>query len=75
MNVSVPSWIGKNKQKLEYMINNGTLVTKTPIEGMKLEPVPYNTDVDIVKIDEKGKSSILIEQVKVKKKQTNIYIF
>ncbi|MEY9975663.1 hypothetical protein [Lysinibacillus sp. RC79] len=41
---------------------------------MKLEPVPYNTDVDIVKIDEKGKSSILIEQVNVKKnKLTYIY--
>lgn len=75
INVSpVPKWIGKNKQELEYMINDDTLVTNIPIEGMKLEPVPYNTDVDIVKIDEKGKSSILMEQVKVKKnKPTYIY--
>ncbi|MGE7673435.1 hypothetical protein ACQKMV_07605 [Lysinibacillus sp. NPDC094403] len=75
INVSpIPKWIGKNKQELKYLIDDGTLVTKAPIEGMKLEPIPYNTYVDIVKIDEKGKSSILIEQVNVKKnKPTYIY--
>ncbi len=69
-----PTWIEKNKQDVELMVNNGTLVTKTPIEGMKLDPVPYSTEVDIVLLDEKGDSSILMEKVKVEKnKPTYIY--
>jgi len=62
-----PTWIEKNKQDIELMENNGTLVTKTPIEGMRLDPVPYSTEVDIVLLNEKGNSSILMEKVKVEK--------
>ncbi|MGE8002254.1 hypothetical protein [Lysinibacillus sp. NPDC093216] len=69
-----PKWIGKNKQDIEYMINEGIVITKSPIEGMKLGPVPYNTEVDIISLDERGNSSVLMEKVKVKKNEPT-YIF
>lgn len=70
----IPSWIGKDKHEVKYIEKDNKLLTKSPITGLKLNSVPYDTKVDVLLMDKQGNLSVVIQKVKVKKNKPT-YIF
>jgi len=64
-----PSWTGVNNSDLEYLINDGVALTNKAIDGVKFEAVPYDTKLDILLVDEFGNSTLIEENVIIKKNQ------
>lgn len=65
----IPYWIGNDNKEVEYVVEQEKLLTKNPISGLKLDPVPYGTEIDVLLMDELGNLSVLLEKVKVKKNE------
>lgn len=70
--IPIPTWIGIDKEDIEYIIKDEVLFTKGKISGLKLEPIPYDAEVDVLLIDEFGNSSILLQDVEILKDQSTI---
>lgn len=63
----IPYWVDENQENIrEKYIDNKVFVEKK-ISGLKLVAIPYETEVDIILIDEFGNTSVLKEKVKVSK--------
>ncbi|MDQ0859825.1 hypothetical protein [Bacillus sp. V2I10] len=65
-----PDWIGENNNALDYLIKKDSPLTSDKINGLKFDAVPYNTTFDLLLVDEFGNSSLLKEDVKIKKNKT-----
>ncbi|WP_058002213.1 hypothetical protein MHI39_09825 [Heyndrickxia sp. FSL K6-6286] len=61
-----PYWMGENNTELEYLIKKKKPLTNEKINSLKFEPVPYNTTVDVLLIDEYGNTSIVEENIRIK---------
>lgn len=70
-----PSWIGRNKNISEFTETNGEIFTNDPVKGIKLDAIPYDTSIDVILVDEFGNSTLLTENVKVKKNKKTIIPF
>ncbi|MDI3312328.1 MAG: hypothetical protein QJR05_13000 [Thermoanaerobacterium sp.] len=68
----IPSWIGNDNNEVEFIVKEEKLYTKTPISGLKLEPVPYDTDIDVLLIDEQGNMSTLFQNLKISKNKPTL---
>lgn len=70
----IPQWIDKNGEEIKYIEKKGKLFTKSPIRGLKLESVPYNSEFDVLLMDDHGNISVLFKGIKIEKnKPTSIY--
>ncbi|MEK4967508.1 MULTISPECIES: hypothetical protein [Cytobacillus] len=71
----IPYWVNADKQNIEEKFVDDKLYMKEKINGLKLLPIPYETEVDILLIDEFGNNTAIKEKVKVtKNKETYISI-
>lgn len=68
----IPTWIGIDNEEIEYIVKNETLFTKEKVSGLKLDAVPYDTEVDLLLIDEFGNTTVLFQNVKIHKYKSTI---
>lgn len=54
------------------MVEQEKIFTKNPISKLKLDAIPYDTEIDILLIDELGNVSLMFEKVKIKKNQSTL---
>jgi len=73
--VPFPSWINKENKEIDVITENDITLTNEKISGIKLEEIPYNTEFDVVFIDEFGNSTLLAENVKAQKKKSTFVQF
>lgn len=70
----IPQWIDKNGEEVKYVKKKGGLFTEAPISGVKLESVPYNSEFDVLLMDDQGNISVLFKNINIEKnKPTSIY--
>lgn len=65
-----PSWMGSTSFNPNYISQNNKRYTKEKIKGIRLDPIPYNTTVDIIWIDEFGNTNLLADNIEIKKRQS-----
>lgn len=63
----IPYWIDQNQKNIKEIYKNDKIYTDNKIFGLKLVEIPYETEIDIILIDEFGNTTILEEQVKISK--------
>ena len=68
----IPSWVGNDDKEVEYVVEQEKIFTKNPISKLKLDAIPYDTEIDILLIDELGNISLMFEKVKIKKNQSTL---
>ncbi|WP_226530874.1 hypothetical protein [Metabacillus niabensis] len=71
----VPIWVGENNDEVEFSSKGSILLTKEKVRGIKLSAIPYDTEVDIVLVDEFGNSSLISKGVKIVKDQPTTISF
>lgn len=64
-----PEWYGKDKKEVTFIEEDGEFFSKQSVEGIKLNQIPYSTSVDVVLFDEYGNSSLIKENVSIKKNE------
>lgn len=64
-----PSWYGENKDEMIFREEDNQLYSEKPVEGLVLDAIPYSTSVDVLYIDEYGNSSLIEEDIKIKKNE------
>lgn len=66
----VPNWVDNENKEIEYIVEQEQLFTTNPISKLKLNPIPYNTNIDILLLDDKGYLTLLFEKIKIEKNKT-----
>lgn len=65
-----PSWMGSTSFNPKYITHNNKSYTKEKIKGLRLDPIPYKTKVDIIWIDEFGNTNLLADNIQINKGQS-----
>lgn len=68
----VPTWLDKDKKELIYSIDNNQIVIENPISFVKLAGIPYNTEIDLLLVDEYGNTNIIKKDIFLKENEEAI---
>lgn len=71
----IPVWVGEGNDTVDFSFKGSTLLTKEKVKGIKLSSIPYDTEVDIVLVDEFGNSSLISKNIIVVKGQPTFVNF
>lgn len=66
----IPSWMGVESFEPKFTIQDDELLMLEKIKGLRIAPIPYNTYIDILWIDEFGNTELLANNIQVNKKQS-----
>ncbi|MFC0562359.1 hypothetical protein [Halalkalibacter alkalisediminis] len=69
----IPLWLDDEGIEIQHDLLNEQLITKQPIKSIQLAATPYNTNIDLVMIDEYGNTKIIAENVSIKEKESTIF--
>lgn len=65
----IPYWVDENKKNIKEKYKNDKVYLENKISGLKLVKIPYETEIDVILIDEFGNTSVLEEKVKISKNE------
>lgn len=71
----IPSLIDENKEEIKYDFIDNELFLNKRINGLTFAPIPYDTTLDLILMDEFGNTSVLYEKVEVLKNENTFLMF
>lgn len=61
----IPTWIDSKSKTLDIIKKNNSLYTEEKITAVNLEAIPYETELDIILVDQYGNASSIGESVNI----------